>query len=148
MDRRRALLALPVLASGCTGLAARTDNAALVQQVTETELAFARTMALRDHAAFVSFLAEDAVFLNGGRGELRGKKAIADYWKRYYTGAKAPFSWRPDRVAVIDSGTLASSTGPVSSPEGKVFGRFYSTWRRDGSGAWRIVFDDGCSLGH
>ncbi|HEY5898905.1 MAG TPA: DUF4440 domain-containing protein [Burkholderiales bacterium] len=146
--RRRALLALPVLAAGCAGIAGRADNPALVRQVTETELAFARTMAMRDHAAFISFLAGDAVFLNGGRGELRGRKAIADYWQRYYTGPQAPFSWRPDRVAVIDSGTLASSTGPVSSPDGKVFGRFYSTWRRESSGAWRIVFDDGCTPGH
>ena len=43
----------------------------------DTERAFAATMAARDQAAFASFIAEDAVFLNGGRGELRGKAAIA-----------------------------------------------------------------------
>jgi len=83
----------------------------------------------------------------GGGGELRGKAAIAEYWKRYYRAPQAPFSWRPDRVAVLDSGTLAYSSGPVAAPDGKVFARFYSTWRRDASGAWRIVFDDGCNLG-
>ena len=113
----------------------------------DTERAFAATMAARDHTAFASLLADDAVFLNGGRGELRGKTAIADYWKRYYSAPQAPFSWQPDRVAVLDSGDLAYSTGPVAAPDGKVFARFYSTWRREPSGAWRIVFDDGCNLG-
>lgn len=145
-NRRRLVLLSPLLLAGCAGIAGRLDNAALVKQVTQTELGFARTMAMRDHAAFASFLAEDAVFLNGGRGELRGKSAIADYWKRYYAAPQAPFSWQPDRVAVLDSGALAYSTGPVSAPDGKLFARFYSTWRREASGLWRIVFDDGCSL--
>ena len=102
-------------------------------------------MADRDHRSFTSFLSEEAVFLNGGR-PLRGKSAVADYWKRFYTEPKAPFSWKPDRVQVLDSGGLGYSTGPVFDDEGKQFARFYSTWRREGD-VWRIVFDDGCNLG-
>ncbi len=122
------------------------DNAALQKQVMDTELGFAKTMADRDHTAFASFIAEEAVFLNGGR-PLRGKQAVADYWKRFYIGPQAPFSWKPDRVQVLDSGGLAYSTGPVFDADGKQFARFYSTWRREPDGAWRIVFDDGCSMG-
>ncbi len=103
-------------------------------------------MADRDHRTFVSFLSDEAVFLNGGR-PLRGKSAVAEYWKRFYDGPKAPFSWKPDRVQVLDSGGLGYSTGPVFDAEAKQFARFYSTWRREPDGAWRIVFDDGCNLG-
>jgi ketosteroid isomerase-like protein len=113
--------------------------------VTDTELAFAKTMADRDHAAFASFVADEAVFLMGGK-PLRGKTAVAENWKRFYSAAEAPFSWKPDRVQVLDSGTLGYSTGPVSDAEGKVFARFYSTWRRESDGAWRIIFDDGCNF--
>lgn len=146
MNRRALLLSAPAVLTACAS-APRTGGAALAGAVTDTERAFAATMAARDHAAFASFIAEDAVFLNGGRGELRGKSAIADFWKRYYSAPQAPFSWQPDRVAVLDSGGLAYSTGPVAAPDGKVFARFYSTWRREPSGAWRIIFDDGCNLG-
>jgi len=146
MNRRAWLASAPVLLGACAS-APRADRGTLEQQVMATERAFAATMAARNHTAFTSFLADDAVFLNGGRGELRGKSAIAEYWKRYYSAPQAPFSWQPDRVAVLDSGDLAYSTGPVAAPDGKVFTRFYSTWRREPSGAWRIVFDDGCSLG-
>ena len=100
-------------------------------------------MADRDHAAFVSFLAEETVFFSG-KGPLRGKKAVADAWKAFYEGAKAPFSWEPDAVEVLDSGRLALSSGPVHDPDGKRVGTFNSVWRREADGQWRIVFDKGC----
>jgi ketosteroid isomerase-like protein len=145
---RRALL-LGVLAG--FALAARVDPAraqpadptALAAEVRQTELAFARTMADRDHAGFVSFLADETVFLGETR-TLRGKAEVADAWKRYYEGPRAPFSWEPDRVEVLDSGTLALSSGPVYDPEGRRAGTFNSVWRREGPGRWRIVFDKGC----
>jgi len=146
MNRRAMLLSAPAILAACASAPRTGDGAALSTEVMDTELAFAASMAARDHAVFASFLADDAVFLNGGRGELRGKAAITEYWKRYYSAPQAPFSWRPDRVAVLDSGSLAYSTGPVAAPDGKVFARFYSTWRREASDAWRIVFDDGCNV--
>ncbi len=146
MNRRAWLVSAPVVLGACAN-APRAERGTLEQQVMQTERAFAATMAARDHTAFASFLADDAVFLNGGRGELRGKRAIAEYWQRFYSAPQAPFSWRPDRVAVLDSGDLAYSTGPVAAPDGKLFARFYSTWRREPAGTWRIVFDDGCNLG-
>ena len=147
MNRRVLLTSAPALIAGCaTAQPPRLDNATLQKQVTDTEIAFAKTMADRDHAAFASFIADEAVFLSGGR-PLRGKAAVVDSWKRFYSGAKAPFSWKPDHVQVLDSGGLGYSTGPVFDPEGKQFARFYSTWRREVDGTWRIVFDDGCNLG-
>jgi ketosteroid isomerase-like protein len=107
------------------------------------ERAFAKTMADRDHAAFVSFLAEETVFF-GGSGPLRGKKAVAEAWKKLYDGRKAPFSWEPDTAEVLESGGLAMTSGPVLDPDGKRVGTFNSIWRREADGQWRIVFDKGC----
>ena len=124
--------------------AAAHDLAALQRQVDDTERAFARTMAERDHAAFARFLSEEAVFFSGPE-PLRGKAAVAAYWKRFYEPPQAPFSWHPDRVQVLDSGTLAFSTGPVLDPAGRPVGRFNSVWRLEAPGTWRIVFDSGCN---
>jgi ketosteroid isomerase-like protein len=121
----------------------QADVATLANQVREAERAFAKTMADRDHNAFASFLADEAVFFSD-TGVLRGKAAVASGWKRLYDGPSAPFSWDPDRVEVLDSGTLALSSGPVRDPQGKRVGTFNSVWRRDPGGAWRIVFDKGC----
>ena len=115
---------------------------ALASRVRAREVAFATTMADRDHAAFATFVAEDAVFL--GQGVLRGRQAVAEGWRPFFEGPKAPFSWQPDRVEVTSSGTLAVSTGPVFDPEGKRTGTFNSTWRLEKDGEWRIVLDHGC----
>ena len=147
MNRRALLASAPAaLLGACATPQPKLDNATLQKQVTDTEAAFAKTMADRDHSAFASFIADEAVFLSGGK-PLRGKAAVVGAWKRFYAGPKAPFSWRPDHVQVLDSGGLGYSTGPVFDEEGKQFARFYSTWRREADGAWRIVFDDGCNLG-
>lgn len=64
-------------------------------------------------------------------------------WAGFYQGAQPPFSWEPKAVEVLDSGTLAISSGPVRDPAGKLIATFTSVWRHDPAGAWRIVFDKG-----
>jgi len=129
------------------GLAAQTlppsASDDLAQQVRETEIAFAKTMADRDLEAFARFVAEDAVFI-GGQGPLRGREAIVEGWRTRYQGPKAPFSWTPEIVEVVGSGDLAISRGPVFDPDGKRVGTYISTWRREPSGRWLIVIDSGC----
>jgi ketosteroid isomerase-like protein len=117
-------------------------TAMLATRVRETERAFAKTMADRDFAAFQSFLADDTVFM--GAQTLRGKQAVAAAWKGFYDAPRAPFSWEPDRVEVLDNGTLGFSSGPVRDPDGKRTGTFNSVWRREPGGSWKIVFDKGC----
>ncbi len=112
------------------------------QVVADTERAFARTMAERDHAAFVRFVSEEAVFFSGTK-VLRGKQQVADAWKPYYQGPTAPFSWQPEHVEVLQSGALALSSGPVRDAQGKLIATFSSVWRMEAPGVWRIVFDKG-----
>ncbi|WP_229414430.1 YybH family protein [Zemynaea arenosa] len=140
-----------VALSGMMGMAWAADaapaksNAELVKEVTEVEKAFAATMKARDFAAFVDFLADDTVF-GGVRRQQVGKDAVATQWKNFYKEPAAPFSWEPDSVIVLPSGTLAKSSGPVYSPDGKLISRFNSIWRREPSGKWKIVFDEGSSI--
>ena len=136
-----AFLALAGTLTSAAG-AASLGNAELTDELRKTESAFAKTMADRDHAAFTSFLADETVFM--GRKTLRGKAAVADSWKRFYDGARAPFSWNPERVEVLDSGLLGMTSGPVYDENGQRTGTFNSVWRRDKDGRWRIVFDIGC----
>ena len=145
LDRMLAAVTCGVVMTGMAGCAApppRPDVAELARQVADTERAFARTMADRNHAAFVAFLAPDAIFFSGAKA-LRGSQAVAEAWKRLYEGPSAPFSWQPETVEVLDSGTLALSSGPVFDPAGKNVATFTSIWRLEAPGTWRIVFDKG-----
>ena len=127
--------------SGCA-MTPTPDVNALKQQVADTERAFARTMAQRDHNAFTAFLSHETVFFSGPK-PLHGADQVAEWWKRYYSAAEAPFSWEPDEVEVLGSGTLALSSGPVRDPKVTVFARFTSIWRLEPDGKWRVIFDKG-----
>jgi len=104
-------------------------------------------MADRDLKAFAQHIADEAIFFNGSSA-LRGKAQVVSEWSRLYEGKVAPFSWEPDRVEVLDSGTLALSTGLVRDPAGKVIARFNSIWRLEAPGVWRVIFDKGCPPNH
>ena len=135
-------LALATLATVLCPAPSAQTNDELKDQVRKAESALAKTMADRDHAAFTSFLAYEAVFI--GRTPRRGKAQVAEAWKPFYEGKDAPFSWAPEMVEVVDSGTLGLSSGPVFDPAGKRTGTFNSVWRREKDGGWKIVFDKGC----
>ena len=111
-------------------------------EVIQSEKAFAKSMADRDIDAFTHWLSEEAIFF-GTETPLRGKNAIVEYWSRFYETPEAPFSWGPDTVEVLSSGTLALSSGPVKDPVGTVIGLFNSIWRQESPGQWKVVFDKG-----
>ena len=137
-----ATLAAAACALALAATAPAATNAELKEKVRATEAAFAKSMADRDHAAFTSHLADETVFF--GRSVLRGKAAVAAAWKPFFDGPKAPFSWAPAEVEVLDSGTLAMTSGPVFDPAGKRTGTFNSVWRLEPGGEWKIVLDKGC----
>ena len=136
---RSALVAGVLLANA---VMAQPDIDALRREVMDTERAFARSMAERDHAAFTRHLSEQAVFF-GGPKVLQGKAAVAEGWRGFFEGKSAPFSWEPDQVEVLADGTLALSTGPVRGADGKLIARFNSVWRLEAPGTWRVVIDKG-----
>ena len=111
-------------------------------EVRSAEIAFANSMADRDLETFVSYVADEAIFFSGQ--VLRGADAVRTAWSPFFEGGSAPFSWEPEDVEVLDSGTLAFSSGPGGDPEGKRIGTFNSVWRLEADGRWRVVFDKGC----
>jgi len=79
---RTVICAALLAARASAAPAAPPGNEDLREQLRQTETAFAKTMADRDHARFASFLAEETVFM--GRTTLRGKAAVAEFetWVR------------------------------------------------------------------
>ena len=128
--------------AGCAAVTAHPSNDDLKRQVADAERGFAKSMADRNFAAFNSFLADDAIFFTSTKA-LRGKSEVADFWKKFYDSPAPPFSWQPETVEVLDSGTLALSSGPVRDPQGKLAATFTSIWRLEAPGTWRIIFDKG-----
>ena len=142
MTPERALVLLFALVAAALPVAAATP-AELAAEVRAAETAFAASMASRDLEAFTAHVADEALFF-AGPNVLRGRAAVVAGWKPFFEGESAPFSWAPESVEVLDSGTLGISSGPVLDPSGKRVGTFNSIWRRDPDGRWRVLFDRGC----
>jgi ketosteroid isomerase-like protein len=145
LKRRIFSVTLCALAAAAIQPSHAETAAALADEVRAAETAFARSMADRDFAAFAARVADEAIFF-GSHGPMTGKVAVLEAWKSLYEGSKAPFSWKPEVVVVLSSGTLAHSSGPVLDPDGNRIGTFNSVWRRDVDGQWRVVFDKGCDV--
>ncbi len=136
-----ALVMGAALLAGCAA-APPASHGDLEQQVATRERAFAQTMADRNFTAFPDFVSAEAIFFTGPT-PLRGRDQVVAGWKRFFDRPAAPFSWLPDKVEVLDSGTLALSSGPVHGPDGKLIATFTSIWRLEPPGVWRVIFDKG-----
>ena len=131
-------VALGILPSGAASAAADSPR----DQVWAAEVAFARSMADRNAQEFAEFIADEAVFF-AGTTALHGRAKVVEGWAAFFSEKEAPFSWAPDQVEVLASGTLALSTGLVRDPAGKPVARFNSIWRLEAPNRWRVVFDKG-----
>lgn len=144
----RHMILIALVSAGCAApppaLPPPIATPSKVDDVAAIERAFAATMANRDFKAFQSFIADDSIFITDQKTS-RGKAAIVEAWKRYYEGPTAPFSWEPERVEILDSGSLALSSGPVRGRDGQVILFYSSVWRKDPMG-WHVVFDRGVEL--
>jgi uncharacterized protein (TIGR02246 family) len=124
------------------------DLAALADSLRETELAFAESLQEKDFELFLSFIEEDAVFTAGQ--PLRGRQAIGEAWSIYFREDAPRLDWAPAKVEVLPAGDLGLTTGPYnttlpgeSGEEIPAQGTFFSVWRRQADGAWKIIFDSG-----
>jgi len=110
------------------------------------ELAFAH-MALEQgiRAAFLANFADDGIAFEPAPVILR--KAWSARPATPGPGA-VRLEWRPAQVGVARSGDLGYSTGPytltdASRPGLTRHGVFFSVWRRDAAGPWRVALDIG-----
>ena len=118
-----------------------TLHADAVTDVRNAEIAFAKAFADQDYDKFFSFVANDAQFIQRNGAVLNGRQAVIDRWGEMFKMKSAPFSWRPEHVAVTDNGRLGWSSGPVFDEQGMQIGVYTSIWEKQVDGSWKIKFD-------
>lgn len=144
---RRAAVALAacasvVLVAGCASAPSQTARRSLV----DAERAFASMATERGiRAAFIDNFADDGVGFNPAPYRLReawsGRPLPAD--------PKAlTLAWHPVIAGVARSGALGFTAGPslfvdTTGSRPAVQGVYFSMWRRDAAGRWKVVADAG-----
>jgi uncharacterized protein (TIGR02246 family) len=143
MSLMKALLSTLVLAALAAPASAGPED-----DVRCREIGFSKSVETRDHELFASFIDPDARFIGGAVN--RGRDAVAEAWKVFFSGELPTIQWRPQFVEVLESGDLALSRGPYRvldrNDDGEIeeaWGTFNSVWRRNADGEWLVVFDAG-----
>lgn len=144
--RRVAMCAVVLgLIAGCGG-GPGTENQG--ESVLEADRSFSRAMSAKDSERFVEFLAEDAVFY-GFEGVSVGRQQVVEQWEPMLDPDRLPeMSWVPEEAEVSESGDLAVTRGHYRiarhvTEEGTmdVTGHYMTVWRREPSGAWKVVWE-------
>ena len=142
LARAALTLALGLAAGAAAAAAAAAPDA---QVIVDNERAFER--AAIEHgtrAGFLEFLAETSVVL--GPQPAPGRAAT-----EAGPAPGAPLRWRPDLASIAGSGDFGWASGPflsyrASTAEPPVAaGHYFTLWRREPGGDWRVLLDGGVS---
>lgn len=131
----------PCLLATWVGLPAMASGSTPVDDARAADAAFAaRAVEIGHHAAFIEYLAEDAVLF-------RPEAVRGQEWLATHEPAGGQLEWSPAAAAASCTATLAVTTGPwrYSNTEGgePVAGHYLSVWRLDSQSQWRVVLDHG-----
>jgi ketosteroid isomerase-like protein len=137
--------AIGMLASNLSGLAGSRDEEELFQSGLDDLMARDRefaSVAAREGvgAAFAAFAADDAKVFLARQPVLIGHTAIASQYAGWNDAVK--LSWAPDGADLSARGDMGLTWGRWSIKEdGKpeISGKYVTTWRRDGEGAWKYT---------
>jgi len=136
-------------------LLAQSDPLAL-QRMVATERAFAAATAeigVRD--GFLTFFADDAISLVAGKDGASATVKPAKDGLRALTPPKLPIltqlMWEPFTGHVSSDGTLGWLTGgyanfTLTTRDVVGHGAYFSVWKHQGDGTWRVWLDEGSSL--
>lgn len=131
----------PCLLGMAIGLLPMASGSTAVDDVRATDAAFAaRAAEIGHHAAFVEYLAPDAVLF-------RPEALPGQEWLATHEPAGGQLDWSPAAAAVDCTGRLAVTSGPwrYANADGgePVAGHYLSIWRLDAESQWRVVLDHG-----
>ena len=135
----KAMLALVAVAAAVPAKASDFDD------LVAAERAFAADASARGtRAAFLAFLAEDGLVFDPG--PTSGQRVWGSRKE-----SKAKLEWAPELAEIAASGDLGYTCGPWRyTPEGAdkpaAFGHFFTIWRKNSEGQWKVLIDHG--IGH
>ncbi len=120
-------------------------SASAVNEVADAERAFAKTSVekgVRD--SFIEFFAEDGINFTP-----HPTKTKANLSKRPATRSPFTLNWQPVYADASQAGDLGFTTGPYTltdtrpNPQPTGYGFYFSFWRKQSDGSWKVVIDCG-----
>lgn len=143
----RYVLSLSLLAAlGCTAtmVTPEVDLDAERQALMQADAAWFASHEKIDE--FVSFLADDAIFMPSGAPLARGADIRAS-WEELLSLPGFGLEWRPASAHVAQAGDLGYTVGTYEltvRPEGAAVvtvGKYVTLWKKQADGSWKVAVD-------
>ena len=122
------------------------DLAAAKDALMEADRAWSETAG--DAAAFVSFMAAGAHFLNPEAPPAVGKEQIGEAISQMFSAPGLALQWRASKAEVSSAGDLGYTLGAfeltANDAEGNAVtreGKYVTIWRKQADGSWKVVAD-------
>jgi ketosteroid isomerase-like protein len=136
------------------GVHAQAPNLqAAADQIVKSDAAFAQSVADKNRAKFLGFIAEVTTFNGGTTNELHGRDAVMKGWEEFFAPDGPSLTWAPIKGEVFGAGDFGYTTGRSvfrqKGTDGKVIerrGQYLTVWRKQADGSWKVVFDTGSNL--
>jgi ketosteroid isomerase-like protein len=136
---------------GCAPPSGTGAPQATVDELLEADRAFARDTAERGLDGWMSWFAADAARFAPGGEITRGTAAIREHDASIFSDPTVRLVWEPTGGGLFDDGDHGFTVGRYdvvksadgSPPETLSRGSYVSIWRRDASGAWKVILDTG-----
>ena len=152
-SRTRWRSGLAILSIGMTmapvgARAQQPDLKAAAAAIMAADRAFNQSVAARDRVKFLSFIADNATFVE--TSDMRGHDAILKGWESFFQKDGPTLTWEPTKGEVLVGGDVGYTAGSWvrrgRTPEGTLAetrGQYLTTWRKQKDGTWKIVYDIG-----
>src|SRR5437867_11297490 len=143
----KTILSMVLLCANASGADDDSTNTTVLRSLVETERAFAGTCGEKGvRASFLEFFADDGIAF---RPEpFRFKEAMKDL-PPPSDPLGVTLEWEPQAGGVAASGDLGYTTGPsvrtdkTAEDKPQRFGQFFSVWKKQKDGRWKVAADIG-----
>ena len=132
------------------GCASPLDLEAERQALIDADLQFAALTAQNGVEGWLSFFAEDGIMMPDGAPDIVGKQAIRAAMMQVFSQPDYQLRWEPNSAHIAIGADLGYTVGKYDvsfkGPDGEIIGsggRYVSIWRKDATGAWKVVLDIG-----
>ncbi len=123
------------------------------QSLIDADTAWCAALAAHDADAFLSTVAEDALFQGAVGPALHGRDGVREGWAAFLTPGGPTLTWIPVRAQLLGAGDIGYTSGRaerhVKNAAGEdtvVRSEYVTVWRKGTDGRWQVVFDGGSAV--
>ena len=121
-------------------------NAADIAAITKTGAEFSQRYMRGDNQGMANLYTDDGIIFPPGRPIIRGRAAIAEYWKLQPGVTVVDHKTTADSIIIrgdiaYDYGTFRSQNARDGQTSNPGFGKYVIVWRRQSDGRWLMHLD-------